>query len=195
MPRIFVAIPLSPDAAAALERALPDLPALRRVSPDLMHVTLAFVGQVADDRVPAIADATTVAAASHGPFDLALDRIGRFPGHGPPRTIWAGMGPAAADAVIRLGASVRAELLRHRVQFDAKPLRAHVTLARVRDGTSTDEARVVAAAVNAARLPHALTFRAASVHVMESVLSSKGPRYSSRGEIPLAGPPGAIAGG
>lgn len=194
MPRIFIAIPLPPDIAADLDRILPQLPGLKRVAPELMHVTLAFVGQVGEDRLPSIIDAVTVAASEHGPFDVELDAVGRFPEHGRPRGVWIGMGKRTSDAIVRVGASVRAELLRHRVQFDPKPLRAHVTLGRVRDDVSEDDARAIASAVATVRPERARTYPAVSVHVIESKLSPRGPLYSSRGEVPLSGPPGAVAG-
>jgi 2'-5' RNA ligase len=192
MPRVFVAIPLPAGVAGALGRVLPDLRGLRRVEPQLMHVTLAFLGQVGDELVPRIVEAVRVAAHANGPFDVEIQAVGAFPGHGPPRTIWAGTSPRAAAAIVRLGASVRAELLRGRIQFDPKPLRAHVTLGRVRDDVAEGDARAIANAVANARVEPTLTFRAASVHVMESELSSRGPLYSSRGELTLAGPPGAM---
>lgn len=187
MARIFVAIPIPPNVASALDRVLPPLPSLRRVAPDLMHVTLAFVGQTGEEQVRAVVEAATVAAQAHGPFTFELSDVGRFPGHGRPRTLWVGTGARTADAIVGLGASVRAELLRHRVQFDPKPLRAHVTLARVRDDAGDDDARAIAAGLAAARVD--LAFTAASLHVMESKLTAKGPLYSSRQEVPLAGPP------
>ncbi len=188
MPRIFVAIPLPAEVASTLERVLPPLPALRRVAPDLMHVTLAFIGQVGEEQVSGVVDATTVAAKEQGPFRVELSAVGRFPGHGRPRTVWVGTSARTADAIVRVGASVRAELLRHRVRFDPKPLRAHVTLARVRDDAGDDDARAIAAALAGARVD-GLSFTASSLHVMESKLTTKGPLYSSRREVPLAGPP------
>lgn len=184
MPRIFVAIPLPAEVAAALDRAVPALPGLKRVDPALMHVTLAFVGQLGEERVGDVAAAVQVAASSHGPFDVDLTGIGRFPDHGRPKVVWAGTAARAADAIVRLGASVRAELLRHRVPFDPKPLRAHVTIGRVRDDVGETDARAIAAAVTAARIRD-LSFRASSVHVMESKLAPAGPLYASRGEVPL----------
>jgi 2'-5' RNA ligase len=194
MPRIFVSIPLPERTAAVLDGVLPDLRGLRRVAPGLMHVTLAFIGQAQEDQVSRIVGAVRVAATGHGPFDVELSAVGKFPDHGRPRTIWAGTSARAADAIVRLGASVRAELLRHRIAFDPKPLRAHVTLARVRDDVTEDDARAIANAVSRARVAAPLTFRVVGVHVMESRLSPGGPLYSSRGELPLTGPPGAIAG-
>lgn len=182
-----MAIPLPAQVAAALDRAVPALPGLKRVEPALLHVTLAFVGQVGEEHLPDITAAVDAAAGAHPPIDVELSDIGRFPEHGRPKVVWAGMVPRAADAVVRLGASVRAELLRRLVRFDPKPLRAHVTLGRVRDGVGEPDARAIAAAVSAARIDADLAFRAASVHVMESTLSPKGPLYSSRGEVPLTG--------
>lgn len=196
MPRIFVAIPLPAEVASALDRLLPPLPSLRRVAPELMHVTLAFVGQVGEEQIGSVIDAAKVAARASGPFDVVLGAVGRFPEHGRPRTVWVGTSARTAEAIVRLGASVRAELLRHRVQFDPKPLRAHVTLARVRDDAGDADARAISSAVTRARVDGDLAFTAASLHVMESKLSgtgppgrTKGPLYSSRGEVPLAGPP------
>jgi len=200
VPRIFVAIPLPAEIAAEVDRAVPALAGVKRVEPALMHVTLAFVGQVGEERVPDITAAVQVAAGAHGPFDLELSGVGRFPERGRPKIVWAGTGLPAADAIVRLGASVRAELLRHDVRFDPKPLRAHVTIGRVRDGISEPDARGVAAAVAAARFQRDLAFRVTSVHVMESKLSSagalgstRGPLYSSRAEVPLLGPPGTMS--
>ena len=141
MPRIFVAIPIPAQVATALDRLLPPLPSLRRVAPELMHVTLAFIGQVGEERVADVTAAVGVAALASGPVPVDLSTVGSFPEHGLPRLVWAGSGPRAAAAIVRIGASVRAELLRHRVPFDPKPLRAHVTIARVREEASAEDAR------------------------------------------------------
>lgn len=183
-----MAIPVPAQVAAALDRLLPALPSLRRVAPELMHVTLAFIGQVGEERVADVTEAVGVAALTSGPVPIDLSTVGSFPVHGLPRVVWAGAGPRAAEAIVRVGASVRAELLRYGVPLDPKPLRAHVTIARVREEASDVDARALAAAVTAARLGRELAFLASSVHVMESRLSSKGPLYSSRAEVPLVGP-------
>lgn len=180
-----MSLPVPPEVASALARAVPDRPELRRVAPELMHITLAFIGQVDEARVPAVADAVTVAAIAHGPFDVEIQDIGRFPERGRPRMVWAAVTRESADRVVRLGASVRAELLRHDVPFDPKPLRAHVTLGRVREAASDADARAIAAALEVPDAP--LRFRAGTVYVMESTLGPGGPRYSSRAALPLTG--------
>lgn len=182
--RLFVAIPLPPDVAEDVFRILPEGPrALRRVRPELLHLTLAFLGDTPEGRVPAVVAAAGEAAGSARPFEVELARLGRFPEQGTPTTIWIAVGAGAAE-VSRLGDRVRAALRRSRLEFDDKPFRPHVTLARVRDGAPLDEARAIAAAVAGA--PAAgLRFDVDAVEVVRSVLSPRGPRYSSLGSLPL----------
>lgn len=186
MPRIFIAIPLPPDLAQKVAALVPDHPALRRVDPALLHFTLAFVGSLPEERVADVAEAVTAAGNGVRAFRMSLDEVGRFPPSGLPRVIWAGSGdPAAGSRLVELGAAVRAELARRSVPFDAKPLLPHVTLARVRDGATRDDAQAIRGSLAVVRVPAGLGFDAQVVHVMESVLGPKGPRYSTRAEIAL----------
>jgi 2'-5' RNA ligase len=187
LPRIFVAIPLPGDVAATVARQVPDHPALRRVDAALLHFTLAFVGSIPDDQVADVTKAVRAGSRRARAFTVTIDDVGRFPAGGAPRVVWAGArDPAVTAAVVELGTAVRAELARHGVPFDAKPLRPHVTLARVRENASPDDQRQVRDALAHLRAPEALSFVARAVHVMESHLSPKGPRYESRAEVALA---------
>lgn len=148
-----------------------------------MHVTLAFLGRTPDEQLADVTAAIETAASSAKAFDVELDRPGRFPPGGRPRVVYLGVG-AGAPAVLALGERVRIELQRRAIPFDAKPLRAHVTLGRMREDAELADARAVAAAVTAMRVPH-LRFRVDSVTAFESVLSPRGPRYTPRATIPL----------
>lgn len=148
-----------------------------------MHVTLAFLGQTSDERLPDVTAAVEAAASGVTAFDVEIDHPGRFPPAGKPRVVWLGIG-AGAPALLALGDRVRAELARREIAFDRKPLRAHVTLARAREDVSTGDARAIAAAAEAMRLPH-LRFRADAAVVFESILSQRGPRYTPRSSASL----------
>ncbi|MDE3112926.1 MAG: RNA 2',3'-cyclic phosphodiesterase [Chloroflexota bacterium] len=186
MPRLFVAVPIPTDVAVALARSLPaEAPALRRVAPELLHVTLAFLGAVPEERVADAAAAVAQAVRGRRAFRVAFTGLGRFPEHGPPRLAWAGTD--AGREIEAVGGAVRHALEARDLPFDPKPLRPHVTLARVREGTPAGEAAAVGAALAAARLPRRLAFTADAVHLMESVLSRSGPRYSSRARAALTG--------
>jgi len=148
-----------------------------------MHVTLAFLGRTADEGLADVTAAVESAAGAVTAFDAELDRPGRFPTSGRPRVVYLGIG-AGAPTVLALGERVRAELSRRGVAFDAKPLRAHVTLGRVREDATVVDARAIAAATEAMRVPH-LRFRVDTVVAFESVLSPRGPKYTPRATVPL----------
>ncbi len=186
MPRIFVAIALPEDLAATLASVLPPgLTGLRLVDPALLHITLVFVGAIPDDRVGDVASAVRAAVRAVRAIDVRIDGIGHFQAHGRMEAVWAGIGGDTA-ALAGLAERIRAELARRRVPFDAKPFRPHLTLARLRRSATDAEARATAAAVVTGRLPVDLAFTARAIDVMESALSSKGPRYSQRARVGLA---------
>lgn len=183
--RLFLAVPLPQelaDRAAALLPAV--LPALKRVRPELMHITLAFLGWTPDEQLDAVGEAARAAVAGHRPFDLVFRGAGRFPASGRPRVVWVGIGEGS-EALAGLAGSLAGELRRRGLKFEDHPFAPHVTLARVREGASGPEARTVAAAVEALAVPE-LRSRVDRITVVESVLSPKGPRYSVRLEVPLS---------
>lgn len=184
--RLFIAVRLPPeltDRAAALLPAA--LPAVRPVRPELMHVTLAFLGWTPDERLDAVIEAARVAAAEHRPFDLRFAGAGRFPAAGRPTTVWLGIADGR-DTLVALAESVVTALRRSGLAFDDRPFAPHLTLARVRREASAAEGRTVAAAAAALEVPAGLRAQVDRIAVMESVLSPKGPRYTARAEPPLA---------
>jgi 2'-5' RNA ligase len=85
---------------------------------------------------------------------------------------------------VRLGEEVREALASRHVEFDDKPLQAHVTLARVRDGADRAElGATLTAALRTNVTPLAAT--ASEIVVMESVIGAQGPRYTRRAAVAL----------
>jgi 2'-5' RNA ligase len=181
--RLFIALPLPPEIAASAAALLPSLRGLRPVKPDLLHLTLAFVGRVPDEQLDAVIAATREAAAGQESFAATLATAGRFPLTGRPHVIWLGLTDGATESA-SLATAVRAALAHHGVPFDEKPFRPHVTLARVKEEVDGPEARDIGSAV--AKLTFApLRYRVDAVLPIESVLSPKGPRYTPRATVPL----------
>jgi 2'-5' RNA ligase len=184
--RLFIAVPLPQQIADRAAACLPPaLPALKPVRPDLLHITLAFLGFVADDRLAAATEAATAAVVDSRPFELSFDRAGRFPtgGHRP-RAIWLGVGAGQED-LGRLAANARRELTARAFVLEDRPFSPHLTLARVRLEASGPESRTIAAAVDALTVPE-LRLHVDRIALVESQLSPKGPRYTTRAEIPLS---------
>ncbi len=93
--RLFVAIELDHPVRRALEKAQEQLrrrsDAVRWVHPSLMHLTVRFLGDVPDDRVPAVSEAIAAAARAAEPFAMTVGGCGCFPPRGAVRTVWAGV--------------------------------------------------------------------------------------------------------
>src|SRR5258708_28644850 len=103
--RLFIAVPLPTeltDRAAALLPAA--LPALKRVGPELMHVTLAFLGWTPDDQLDAVVAARRVAAQAQGPFEPVFACACPFPHRRTPRVVWLRIGAGKPELATLAGA-------------------------------------------------------------------------------------------
>ncbi|MEV6847958.1 RNA 2',3'-cyclic phosphodiesterase [Actinoplanes sp. NPDC051411] len=100
-----------------------------RLAPrDTWHVTLAFLGEIADDRAPLAATALERAAVSP-PIILRLAGGGRF-GRGRSTVLWVGVEGDGLDGLAR---RVRHELRKTKISYDDRPFRPHLTVARPGD--------------------------------------------------------------
>jgi len=138
--RLFVAVEIDPgirDTIAScsdeLRRRSAHAPRARItwVPSERLHVTVRFIGEVDAARAEAIA-AVFAPDVPLAPFELALERVGTFPEHGPPRVLWAGVG-VGADALVALEREVSLRLDRCGVPREDRPYHPHLTLARVRE--------------------------------------------------------------
>lgn len=113
------------------------------------HVTLAFLGEVPDDRLPDVDAALTTSTPPLGtpPARLRIAGGGRFG-----TILWAGLS-GDVDRITTLAHTVRHSLARAHLPFDDKPFRPHLTLAR--PGDRIDRALIEAdrAALDAYRGP------------------------------------------
>jgi RNA 2',3'-cyclic 3'-phosphodiesterase len=124
--RCFVALWPSAELRGALAQAVrPLLPIECRATPaENYHMTLCFLGEVADARVPALA--AVIEGLSVSPFSFDLGVTGHFE-----RAAVAWVGPAAESmALLRLQHDVAGRLAPSGFEFDARDFRPHVTVAR-----------------------------------------------------------------
>ncbi len=140
--RLFVAVYPPIEALDDLEatlrglgvaKAMTDGTNTRLISRTLWHLTLAFIGEVRDDRAGEAARAIDRAADHLGGVRprLAFGGGGRF-GRGRFTILWAGLrgDVSALGSVARV---VSAELRHGRLPYDPKPFQPHLTLARPGD--------------------------------------------------------------
>jgi 2'-5' RNA ligase len=186
--RTFVAVPVPDSLNAKLTRLqsllAPDLPAVRWSMTTPFHMTLAFLGDVADTELNTICRTVEEAAAAFPPFDLRIEGLGVFPNPSQARVIWVGLtGPGLSvlnDARASLASSLAA--LGYPCDEEFHP---HVTLGRMKRkrGEPFDLTR---------SLNHYRTWSAGSFNVPElvtfaSTLTSEGPEYAPLSRAALKG--------
>jgi 2'-5' RNA ligase len=131
--RLFVGVELTEAARAAIdERARPlrALEGFRWVPAENLHLTLAFLGWTEAGAEEAVGARLAAAAADASPFTLRVGGPGRFPERGKARVLWVGLDDSG-DALAGLAERVQASLA-GLFEPDARPFRAHVTVARAR---------------------------------------------------------------
>lgn len=136
MTRTFVAIELGDEARTELARALARLaralPGVRWVDAASIHLTLAFLGELEDERLAAAGVAAEEAAQSVRPFGLRIASLGTFGAPAAPRVVWAGVG-GDVPRLLRLRAALADALAARGFPREVRPFAPHLTLARLRD--------------------------------------------------------------
>lgn len=131
--RLFVAVYPSAAAVDSLRAVLPSDPALRWTTAEQWHLTLVFLGEVAEDRVPELAERLARAASRSVPMELAFAGVGTFPKQSRRgRVLWSAV-TGDVDDLTLLADRCAAAARRTGLEVEDRKFRAHLTLARARD--------------------------------------------------------------
>ena len=186
--RLFAALDLSAEARTAIaaeqRRIVSDIgeagARLRLVKPDLMHITLAFIGEVEEGRAPSVVEAMG-ATIDQAPFAVAFAGVSVFPPHGRPRALFLGIARGAAETT-ELQRRVASILESVGIPPEPRPFYPHLTLARWRDGRPRDRWLGPAGG----RTATVATMDVVEVGLYQSRLSSQGPAYTRLARALLA---------
>lgn len=182
--RLFIAIllpepireSLVPLYQACVESGLP----VRWVEPEKLHLTLKFLGETPEGRVPAAEEAMVEAAATSGPFTLKLAEVGAFPDLKRPRVLWLGFGES--ERLLSLQAELEGRLAHRGFAQEDRPYHPHLTLGRVK-GRGRFE---VLTGLAEKHPPSPEPIPVNAICLMESKLSPAGPSYRVQRRAPLA---------
>ena len=178
--RLFVAVEIEPAIRDRIHEFVSGLRAkiseARWVRPEGMHITLKFLGNVADQRRMTIEKA--LRSVQGKAVTLSLRHLGAFPNPRSPRVLWVGIeaGPELqqlAKAVDQQMGSIGFELEKHAFS-------PHVTLARFNQRPRGNLGSVLSEAQ-----PSFGTMTANDFHLYESKLSPQGSRYSKLASFKL----------
>lgn len=180
--RLFVAIEIPAGIREKIRefiaRIKPQVEGARWVRPEGLHITLKFIGNVADEKRGPI-ERSLGSIKSPG-FNLTLQNIGVFPTPKSPRVFWVGInsGPELAN----LAAQADEALAPLGFEREKRAYTPHVTLARFNDRGKKPDMRAVLSEPNVSFG----TMTATEFHLYESKLSPQGAHYAKLTSFVLA---------
>jgi len=181
--RLFVALDLDPGILSRLQKLMHELQAtgadVRWVRADGMHLTLKFIGEVAEDLRPRI-EQELGKIASPEPVRLSFKDLGYFPHPRQPRVFWVGI--EASENLARLAAEMEAALAPLGLKPEKREYKPHLTLGRFRSqkGLARLQEKI-------ASLPFAEFGRqeVSTFFLYQSRLSPQGAQYTKLAEFPF----------
>ena len=181
MARLFVAIPFSDEAQARFLAMQPPASAGVRLSKrEELHVTLQFLGEVADDHHVLVRN--TLATVKVSPFTITLRGLGQFPPEGAPQVLWSRVEPSPFLSALHhaIGAA-----LTDAIGFrpESRPYTPHVTLAYVKESLAPDQWEAYLRTHDAVPTFSVLVNRFA---LYSSTRMEDGPQYQVQAEFDLS---------
>ena len=177
--RAFVAVFPPPEVRETLVRAARELPVssdVRWVRPANVHLTLKFLGDVAEADLSRVGEVLETIRERHEPFEVALSGFGAFPSGRRARIFWAGIGEGS-ERLRTLAQDVEASLQPLGFVLEARPYTPRLTLGRARGRPASLEA--AEASVPTPR------FWVRSMERVKSVLGATGAAYSPLAAYPF----------
>jgi 2'-5' RNA ligase len=201
--RVFVAVELDrdiKDAIAQVQGQVRDRigryeasrARIQWVHSDSIHLTLKFLGDIAEPRVDEIRQALALQLSRLPRFSVDMGGLGVFPGLRAPRVLWMGLSAQQArpgdcdqaDFLGHLAAEIEAALDKLGCPRETRPFSPHLTLARIKE-RSREVGRALEAS-GAMTLGSRLGSLAVdAVALMKSDLKPSGAVYTKLWELPL----------
>ena len=149
--------------------------------PQSIHLTLKFLGEVEEARLPKIMDALKHAVQGTGRFMLEIAGSGAFPNPRNARVAWLGVS-GEVDKLKALQIAVENEMARSGVERENRPFQPHLTLGRIKFIRSRDRWAEALEGIRNIRLSG---FEVDAVRLMKSELRPAGARYTEIGTAHL----------
>ena len=184
--RLFIALPIPDRLKECLQVLQRDLQgagaAVKWVRPEGIHLTLRFLGEVAEDRVEEIQSALREIEGES--FAMTVRGVGFFPNARRPRVVWSAI-EEESGCLLRLQEDV--ESCAERLGFEAernKSFHPHLTLGRLKDPRRSGRLAEIAEEHRSEEIGR---FDAVELRLYRSELHSSGAHHSVLGRFPLDG--------
>jgi len=187
--RSFIAIELPEAVLTGLQQlqtelTLPRYSFVKCVSPEGIHLTLKFLGNISAQKVTDITGVMEQASQGVSPFQLQITEVGAFPDMRRPRVLWVGI-KGEVDKLIGWQQRIDNGLVPLGFAKEARPFTPHLTLARLRENCSPGDRLHLGEMVASSNVEVNYNFTVNSLNLMKSQLLPTGAVYSRLAEVKL----------
>ena len=184
--RLFIAIEVLPDEQFLtlynkLKSRTTKLDKINWVQPDLMHLTLKFLGETPVEKIPDISENLRVACKDMPPFAVNLGRIGLFGSRYQPRVLWFGVNDS--EMLQTLHHSIEKQMRKLGFPRTIGNFVPHLTLARI---NKIDDKKRFLQHIEQIQTEQIQSFTAKEVILYQSMLHGHVPVYEKVGGIFLS---------
>jgi 2'-5' RNA ligase len=181
--RCFIAVNVDNPLVSSFIGELSEVDAaLRPVKPENLHLTLKFLGEVPDESIDGIKRAMDDSFSNFESFEASLEGTGAFPSMNYMRVVWVGM-KENSEKLVEMQKALDENLAPLGFARE-KRFHPHLTIARVKSQRGKEK---VKAFINKNKERPFGKLAVDSVALKKSVLSPKGPTYSTIGKTKLEG--------
>jgi 2'-5' RNA ligase len=188
--RLFIAINIPKKEREKIYRSARPLREesypVRWVKADFFHLTLKFLGEVRPNSLSTVESVLDRVAQSTESFFLDIGGFGAFPTIRRPRVLWLGVEPSPALRCLKQ--DLEWALSDHGFERETRAFHPHFTLGRAKADDGAGAFRGLD--VLASDLKYESQAKIRKVDLMESHLSSSGPRYEVVSSFLLKNPKG-----
>lgn len=185
--RLFIAIDIGENLRAVIAGLQADLQSqinlktgkMKWVNPDLMHLTLKFLGEVEEEKTSRICEIVAEAVGRQQRFSFEIPRLGCF--GRPIKVIWLGA-EAENRQLLKLHADIEDALDSQGWPKEQRPFSPHLSLARIKNASGDRELKGI---IKNYQPIHSAVVEVVSVRVYKSQLTSAGPIYTVLDEAKL----------
>jgi 2'-5' RNA ligase len=186
--RLFIAIDINEEirkALGELQRQLQRKADFRQgdvkwVRPELIHLTLKFLGEVEDEKITSVCETVKDVAGKHESFELNIESVGCFGGRSA-KVLWVGTGDGK-DKLFDLQKDLEEKLALAGFAPEDREFSGHLTLCRIKSSAAGFKLAAMSKDFEDLRLG---VISVDSVSVYQSQLTPAGPVYTVLGNYKL----------
>ena len=177
--RTFIAIELPSEIKDSLSRLQEELKTsgadVKWVTPENIHLTLKFLGEIDDKKIDKIIKIIDDTAKEKNKFQIRISSLGAFPKVDFPRVIWVGVDTGDKETK-EIAEGLEEKIAKIGIPKEDRPFSSHITIGRTK--SSLNREGLVQDLKDKAELGGGkLNFYVTKITLFKSTLTPKGPIY------------------